>query len=50
MAKWGSKIGEKFSIKIAIVGQPNSGKKNIIEYVAEQYDQSALKSASVSER
>ena len=47
MAKWVPKSGE-VSIKIAIVGQPNSGKKNIIEYVAEQYDQSALKSASVS--
>ena len=47
MAKWVPKSGE-VSIKIAIVGQPNSGKKNIIEYVAEQYDQSALKFASVS--
>ena len=48
MAKWVPKSGE-VSIKIAIVGQPNSGKKNIIEHVAEQYDQSALRSVSVSD-
>ena len=48
MAKWVPKSGE-VSIKIAIVGQPNSGKKNIVKHVAEQYDQSAIRSASVSD-
>lgn len=47
MAKWVSKSGE-LSLKIAIIGQSSSGKKDIIRHVAEQHDQSAPKSVSVS--
>ncbi|MGB1873884.1 MAG: hypothetical protein ACPH5P_02675 [Akkermansiaceae bacterium] len=39
---------EEITIKIAIIGQPLSGKKNIIRQVAAQYGQSALKSQMVS--
>lgn len=48
MAKWLSKSGE-LSFKIAIIGQPGSGKKDIIRHVVERYDQSALRSATVSD-
>ena len=37
------------TIKVAIIGQPQSGKKDIIGHVAAQYEQSALRSAMVSE-
>lgn len=47
MAKRLSKSGELL-LKIAIVGQPDSGKKEIITNVAEKYNQSALRTISVS--
>lgn len=40
---------DEITLKAAIVGQPLSGKKNIIKHIAAQYDQSALKSQVVSE-
>ena len=48
MAKWVSKSGE-LSLKIAIIGQPGSGKKEIIRSVVEQYNQSALRTVMVSD-
>ena len=40
---------DEITVKAAIVGQPLSGKKNIIEQVAARYEQSAMKSQLVSE-
>ncbi len=48
MAKWISKSGE-LELKVAIIGQPDSGKKDIIKGVAEQYDQSVPSSVPVSD-
>lgn len=39
---------DEITIKIAIIGQPLSGKQNIIRQVAAQYGQSALRSQTVS--
>ncbi len=39
---------DEVTIKIAVIGQPQSGKKDIIEHIAAQYEQSALRSAMVS--
>ncbi|MGB2402736.1 MAG: hypothetical protein ACPIA7_04935, partial [Akkermansiaceae bacterium] len=47
MAKRLSKSGELL-LKIAIIGQVDSGKKEIIKNVAEEYDQSALRTALIS--
>lgn len=48
MAKRLSPSGELL-LKIAIVGQPDSGKRDIITHVADNYDQSALRTISVSD-
>jgi len=48
MAKRLSPSGELL-LKIAIIGQPDSGKRDIITHVANSYDQSALRTISVSD-
>jgi hypothetical protein len=48
MARQDTRAGE-VTVKIAIIGQALSGKKNIIHRVAGHYDQSALRSMAVSQ-